>query len=261
MPQGGAMKFEAIRSQLEGIPFTVPSRAKHLYNFILENRPTECLELGFAHGVTSCYMAAALEEPGRGHLTSVDLLSDRNRRTPSIEELLGKTGLCNYVTIVREHTSYNWFLKKTIEEQTAGNGCSPFYDFCFIDGAKNWTVDGFAFYLVDKLLKPRGWILFDDYDWTYEATGRACTDGINHEELGEDERTSPHIELIVRLLVMQHSDYSQIRIQDEVWAWVQKLPSERRMLTFEETYTFKALLKRVMRGVIRRLKLGDFQGV
>jgi hypothetical protein len=62
--------------------------------------------------------------------------------------------------------------------------------------AKNWTIDGFPFFLVDKLLRDGGWILFDDFDWTYAATRRCATDGVNHQELGEDELTTPHIERV-----------------------------------------------------------------
>ena len=56
--------------------------------------------------------------------------------------------------IVREVNSYNWFLKKQIEAQTKDGICEPCYDFIFIDGAKNWTIDGLAFFLADKLLRP-----------------------------------------------------------------------------------------------------------
>jgi hypothetical protein len=34
------------------------------------------------------------------------------------------------------------------------------------NGPKNWTIDGAAFFMADKLMKAGGWIIFDDYDWT-----------------------------------------------------------------------------------------------
>ena len=146
------MKFDIVRSQLSGIPYIEPERAEILYNFILETQPENCLELGFAHGVSSCFIAAALDELGKGYLTTVDLIPSMEWQKPSIEQLLSKTGLENWVTIVRENTTYNWFLMKMIERQTSEYICEPNYDFCFIDGPKNWTIDGSAFFLVDKLL-------------------------------------------------------------------------------------------------------------
>jgi hypothetical protein len=59
---------------------------------------------------------------------------------------------------------------------------------------------------------------------------------VNHQELGEDERTTPHIERVVRLLVAQHPDYGEIRIQDGAWAWAHKVRRDRKTLTIDETY-------------------------
>ncbi|NIR32328.1 MAG: class I SAM-dependent methyltransferase [Gammaproteobacteria bacterium] len=220
------MKFEATRSLLEGIPYIKPERAKALYDFVLEAKPSTCLELGFAHGASSCYIAAALDELGRGRLTTVDI-QDSAGRKPPIESLLARTALDAYVSVVREVNSYNWFLKKEIERCSGDGRCHPAYDFCFIDGAKNWTVDGFAFFLVDKLLTPGGWILFDDRDWTYaraeELTGKTVTDGIVHRELSDDQRTTPNIDLVFRYLVMQHPAYGEFRLQDDSWAWARKV--------------------------------------
>ncbi len=229
------MKFSEIRSHLQGIPYMESERAEHLYSFIIENKLSDCLELGFAHGVGSCYIAAALDEVGSGHLTTVDLLSGLEWQQPSIEELLSKTGLTRYVTILREHTSYTWFLKKKIEESSKGGHCEPIYDFCFIDGPKNWTIDGCAFFLVDKLLKEHGWLLFDDFSWKYSDFGRKAMGSINIEAMGDDERDTPQIELVFRLLVMQHPNYASFLIQDDWWAWAQKVKSPSKQVIYERT--------------------------
>jgi len=254
------MNFERVASMLEGIPHIQPRRGRLLYDFVLANRPAQCLELGFAHGVSSCYIAAALEEVGSGHLTTVDLRARADRR-PNIEDLLERTRLEPWVTFVREYTSYTWFLKREIEQRSPSGTCDPFYNFCFIDGAKNWTIDGMAFFLVDKLLKPGGWILFDDYDWTYGGQNRTATDGINHHEMGPDELSIPHIKLIVDLLIAQHPDYSEIRIQDDVWAWAHKVRGEKKRIVIENSYTFKALFLRVLQSTLRKLRLGELVGV
>jgi len=229
------MKFQEIRSHLEGIPYMEPNRARTLYEFIIENRIADCLELGFAHGVSSCYIAAALDELGTGHLTSVDLIAAAEWQKPSIEELLNQTGLGQYVTVAREQTSYTWFLKKKIEENSKDGNCDRVYDFCFIDGPKNWTIDGCAFFLVDKLLRQDGWILFDDLNWKYSQFDNEVMDGISLRTMGEDELNSPHIELVFRLLVMQHPEYSHFKIQDNTWAWAQKMTSLTKQVLYEST--------------------------
>lgn len=218
------MKFETISEHLVGVPFMPEHYGRIIYDFIREYKPANVLELGFAHGKSSNFIAAALHENGKGHLTTVDLQD--NPRDPSIHDLLQRTGLGDHVTVHRETSSYTWFLKKQIENQSNGMGCTPLYDFCFIDGAKNWTIDGAAFFMADKLLKPDGWMLFDDLDYTYryheQRTGKHIMDGINFRELGQDEVDQAHIERVFRLLVMQHPAYSNFSIQHGSWAWAQK---------------------------------------
>lgn len=127
------------------------NQAQKLTTFLESNNLYNLLELGFAHGVSSCYMAGYLEEVGKGHLTTIDLRIAKTNRNPNIEELLSKLNLKQYVTPFFERVSYNWRLMKLIEENK-----KPIFDFCYIDGAHDWYNDGFAFFLVDKLLKPGG---------------------------------------------------------------------------------------------------------
>ncbi len=227
------MDFATVRRHVDGVPYILPEMARDVYEFILRETPQNCLELGFAHGASSCYMAAALEEAGGGRLTCVDLLPAREWQQPAIEELLARTGLGHLVQVEREATSYTWFLKKQIEAQTKDLRCEPLYDFCFIDGAKNWTIDSSAFFLVDKLLKPGGWIVFDDLQWNYAsklAKGKRKSDGIYLLDMGEDELNQPHIELIFQLLVMQHPDYSHFLVKDNWWAWARKVPGDKHVV-------------------------------
>src|SRR6266568_4410133 len=191
------MQFEEIRKFLGDIPFMCPERGQVLYQHIREHNPSHVVELGIGHGVGSCYMAAALQENGQGHLNCVDLVGANF--SPSAEELINKAVLSSYVTISREKNSYTWYLKKQIEQSTKTSGvCQPIFDLCYIDGPKNWTIDGAAFFMVDKLMKTNGWIVFDDYDWTYAAvydpqSGHVANDGINIRELSEEEKTQPHV--------------------------------------------------------------------
>ena len=110
----------------------------------------------------------------------------------------------------------------------AGN-CEPRFDFVYLDGAKNWTIDGLAVVLVEKLLRPGGWLLMDDLDWTYaQDPHRDATDGIVHRELSEPERTEPHLRAVFELIVAQHPSFTELRVQDEWWGWARKAPGEPR---------------------------------
>ena len=187
------MKFEYVRNFLENVPYMGVDEGWELYQFVCSNKPKRILELGHAHGASSLFIAAALDELGEGMLETVDLESSFSRK-PNLEALISQTGLGSFIRIFREKNSYTWFLKKKIEESTYAGKCEPIYDFCFIDGPKNWTIDGFAFFLVDKLLRENGWILFDDYKWTHSKhKEREATDGVTVRSLGEDEINEAHI--------------------------------------------------------------------
>jgi predicted O-methyltransferase YrrM len=227
------MEFEAIDAVVRDLP-GIPSKwGKRLYDFILEHKPERLLELGFWHGKSSCYTAAALQKVGRGHLTTVDLHSAREN-SPSITELLGKTGLSSFVTIETEPTSYTWWLKKDIEASTVEGRTVPKYDLCFIDGAHSWEVDGLAFFLCDKLLKPGGYLLLDDYSWAY-GTSTALKNTDKVRAMPADERDSMQVKLIYELLVKQHPSYGELIVEEENWAWARKLHASEGAAVRTET--------------------------
>ncbi len=228
------MRFEEIRDQLLGVPFIGVSNARYLYDLIVRERLTNILELGIAHGTATCYMAAALEEIGGGKITAVDLLG--KSFDPSPEEQLGKTGLSRYVDIHRMKTGYTWFLHDEIARRTVGDVCEPAYDLCIIDGPKQWTIDGCAFFLADKLLKKDGFMIFDDYSWTFAmANGRRdATCGINHRDLSEDELNIPHIGEVFELLVKQHPEYTDLKVHPvDDWAIARKAGGREKTYTVE----------------------------
>lgn len=241
------MEFKKVAKYLEGVPYTQKERGKLLYNHIINQKAQNCLELGFAHGVASCYIAAALHENGIGKLDCVDLESSE-KLSPNLEKLTMDTGLTEYVKVHREKNSYTWYLKKVIEENSRNYQCTPQYDFVFIDGSKNWTIDGFAFYLVDKLLKEKGFVLFDDFKWRYIEYSKDILDGISIRDMSEDQIDQPNIELVFKLLVMQHPHYSNFII-DEDWAWAQKTLSEKKRIQIIATQSFKYRILKKLRSL------------
>ena len=190
-------------------------QAHRITDFIHEHRVSDILELGFAHGVSTCYMAAALAEAEGGSIVTIDRES-ASRCVPNIEYLLKECGYHDMVTYYYEPTSYTWRLMKSIEENAA-----PRFDLCYIDGAHTWFVDGFAFFLVDRLLRPGGWIIFDDLDWTY-ATSPSLRDIEQIQSIPLEERETPQIRKVYELLVKPHPHYNNFRTQDG-WAYAQKI--------------------------------------
>jgi predicted O-methyltransferase YrrM len=223
------MEFEDVAAAVQGIPFMTPTLGRRVYDHIRRTRPEEALELGTAHGVSAAYIAAALEANGHGRVTTVD--HGGAAYDPAPEEILARAGLADRVTIVRRHSSYNWFLKEQVQaaSDAAGN-CRPRYDFCYLDGSKNWNVDGLAVVLIEKLLRPEGWLLMDDLEWTYERNPWIAPDGDGRPlgPLSESERAEPHLRAVFELIVKQHPSFTRFIHEDAWYGWAQKRPGEAR---------------------------------
>lgn len=249
-----SMKFQDIYEMVKGVPFIEPENARYLYDLIRDQKLMHVLELGIAHGTATCYMAAALDELGGGHVDAVDLKEASQIFRPSAEEQLAQTGLASRATIHRMQTGYTWFLHDEIKRRTTNDVCEPKYDLCIIDGPKNWTIDGCAFFLADKLLKEGGWIIFDDYTWTYAQADakRSATDGISHRSLSDEERKTPHIEEVFHLLVKQHPNYSEfVERRDRDWVAARKKTSAQKVYTVEYKETYRDVVAKFARRLKR----------
>src|SRR6478609_3106449 len=239
--------FDQVARAIAGIPFMSPAQGKLVYDHVQCTGATDVLELGTAHGVGAAYMAAA-----GANVTTVDFQGAHY--DPSPEQVAAKAGV--QVNIVREYSSYTWWLKTQVEQRSDEHGnVTPAYDFVYLDGAKNWTIDGLAVVLVEKLLRPGGWLLMDDLEWTYaQDPGREATDGIVHRELSEAERTEPHLRAVFDLIVAQHPSFTDVRVQDEWWGWARKAPGEPRRPTLETSRPLGALVTGTLRKAMRRAR-------
>jgi predicted O-methyltransferase YrrM len=211
--------IDRVAAAMQDQPWGVTEeQGRLLYSFILREEPEQILELGCGIGTSACYMAAALAELGRGRVTSID-------RNPDLPEWVARTFAKVSPEFQRHHelvisaTSYNDHLLKIIETQTNDGVCQPFVDFCFIDGAHTWEIDGCAFFLSEKLLKPGKWMLFDDLNWTIA----------NSPEVQKNMTGSVPMELqqmaqvrkVFNFLVAQHPSFECFLVADE-WGWARK---------------------------------------
>jgi predicted O-methyltransferase YrrM len=188
-----------------------------LGQFVRHIGAREVLELGTAHGGSACWLATGVRLNGAGTLTTMD-----RDTAPEVEQLLKSAGVDDVTRVVRTPRSYTWELMRLIKANTVGDRCNPQFDFCFVDGAHNWDTDGFAFFLVEKLLQPGGWLVFDDLDWTYETTvSLAPVDAEVASLMSPEERSTPQIRDVFELLVRQHPGFDIVR-QFPVHGWARK---------------------------------------
>jgi predicted O-methyltransferase YrrM len=183
-----------------------------IHEFVRSNGFVNCLELGFAWGVGAVYVASALQANGKGKLTSVDMPAVADRVVVG-KELLERGGLAPRVEVVLEEGGYNWFLHRKLKEQARDGYFEPLYDFVFLDGAHTWLDDGFALLLIERLLKPGGWVHLDDLAW---IPGERT-------DYPEHQRTFSHVRDIWELLVVRNPQFDEMRSDDST-AWARKSP-------------------------------------
>ncbi len=219
---------------------------ERIYRHVRETRPQMVLELGTAHGVSAAYIAAGLRDNGMGRLTTVD--HGGAALDPSPEQVLQQAGVADLVDVVREHSCYTWWLRDRIRARSdqAGN-CEPCYDFVYLDGAHNFTVDGLAMVLIERLLMPGGWLLLDDMDWTYTDNPWIAPELDEHGHarpfgpLSDEERVAPQVRAAFETVVMAHPSFTQFR-DDGWWAWAQKAPGQPRRYSLQTSRPLHALV-------------------
>lgn len=251
------MEFDEIARAVAGVPYMSPELGRRVYDHIRRTRPAEVLELGTAHGVGAAYMAAALAANGAGHLTTVD--HGGAAFDPPPEQVLARAGLADRVTVVRAHSSYDWYLGEQLRRVSDADGnAEPYLDFCYLDGCKNFSVDGLAVVLIERLLRPGGWLLMDDLEWTYESNPWVAPvgDGRPFGPLSEAERTQPHLLAVFELVVRQLPSFTEVLREDAWYGWAHKAPDAPRRYEVASSRPLGALLAAEVRRRVRRRR-GD----
>ena len=250
------MQFDDVAASVAGVPYMSPSLGRRIYDHIRRSGATDVLELGSAHGVGTAYMAAAVAANGGGQVTTVDY--NGASFDPPPEATVERAGLSRWVTVVREHSSYNWYLAQRIKAATDAHGnVEPAFDFCYLDGSKNFTVDGLAAVLVEKLLRPGGWLLMDDLEWAYESNPWIAPtgDGRPFGPLSASELTEPNLLAVFELIVKQMPSMARFVIEDAWWGWAQKDPQAPRTFELTSSSPVSAVVNATVRRRMRRRRL------
>jgi predicted O-methyltransferase YrrM len=207
------MKPSVVHKYVKNLPYMELEEGERIFDFIVSRQLINCLELGFYHGVSSAYIAGALHEIGKGKLVTIDTIKARQLE-PNIESLIKGLGLEEFVTYYFEPNSYTWRLMKLLRDAEFEQ-----FDFCYIDGGHSWDTTGFAYFLVSRLLKPGGWIIFDDLNWTHQDPAVCNTPKV--KAMADDERSAAQVGLVFELLVKRDPQFTDFFIQDS-WGYARK---------------------------------------
>jgi len=173
-------------------------------NFLRGTQSRDIAEFGIFEGYTSLEFARFLDGRGQLHLFDfqdrVDAVLDKLRRR-GFSNVKGFG--CSYKLL----DSYNWSLAKVLSEHR-----EPLYDYVFLDGAHTWAIDALTFLLVDQLLKPGGYVDFDDYEWSLAESPsmNPRTFPLTARLYSEEQIRTAQVKMIVELLVRRDNRYEEI---------------------------------------------------
>ena len=243
------MRFDDVAAAVRGLRNMTPEQGRIIYDHVRETRPQQVLELGTSFGVSAAYIAAALDENGSGSVTTVD---HQGSNIPEALERVGEAVAARVTAVRVSDSSYVWWLRDQVSARSdAAGNCDPVYDLCYLDGAHNFTIDGLAVVLVEKLLMPGGWLILDDLEWSYRDDPYGLRERGVYFPLSDDERRVPHVRAVFDVIVKQHPSLTDLRVQDKSWAWAHKDDAAPRRLALETSRPLRAIATGLLRDVIR----------
>ncbi|RMB12642.1 class I SAM-dependent methyltransferase [Eilatimonas milleporae] len=211
------LNFETVESRIGKYPATNAVDGRKVYDYIIENKIENILEIGTAHGKSACYMASALDTLGRGKVITLDIPA-ANNYDPNVYHVSEEAGLSEYIEPIFHQNGSHWSLRNLILENTNNGQCNQVFDFVFIDAYHDWAHASLDFFLADKLLRPGGTVVFDDLRWTF-ASSPSWKEKSN--ALDPEYRSTPHIHDVMTYIVAQHPHYKGFQ-DDGRWAWAKK---------------------------------------
>lgn len=156
-------------------------------------------EVGVGVGATSVKIAERLDN--RGLL----FLFDFNHNVAALGADLNALGYNNlrlHGSSKHTYDSYTWQLLKLAKFHQRANP-DGFFDLIYLDGAHTFIHDVGSTALCKKLVKPGGYLLMDDYNWTFTTSPT-----MNPEKMpqvatwySKEQLETPHIKLVCEALL------------------------------------------------------------
>lgn len=222
--------FTRVVELIAETPWMTRLQGRRVWDHIRANRPELLLDVGTCYGTSAAYMAAACKANGVGRVVTVDSgqFDDQVEIVKWCQDLWNRCEVASLIEPIRiPHSNYAWWLMEQVAKQATRGMCNPMYDFVYLDGAKWLTLDSAAVIFIEQLLRPGGWLLMDDLDWSYTQHPEQVP-VVSYPEtqttysFSEAEMTVPHLRAVFDLVVRHHTAFTEFREDDGQWGWAHK---------------------------------------
>jgi hypothetical protein len=156
-------------------------------------RPIRVAELGVDTGATTKAVASLLD-----NMDTYDLFDMLDCPLfNNLDTLFARCQINVYGNSRLLHDSYAWSLANLYRDLRI-SGPTEIYDAIYLDGAHTFPVDAPAACIAKELLKPNGYLILDDLDWTL-ATSPTCNTPSMRSKFTEEQMTASHVRLIAEI--------------------------------------------------------------
>jgi predicted O-methyltransferase YrrM len=184
---------------------------------VVKGRPNPTVaEIGTGIGATTMQLLAEMRGSGTLHLY------DFAERVDELVSDLRKLEIARGVDIMPHGNSrktfdgYDWSLATMIVGLLDSGQPLESFDFVYLDGAHAFHHDAPACALLKELIRPGGFIVFDDMYWTF-----AKSPVMNPErkpqiraDYTDEQLRRPHVEVVVRALMETDPRFEQIYLTE-----------------------------------------------
>ena len=142
--------LDRVQKENAGRPFCPPWEGDLIHFLISRNRYSQCLETGFGTGSTALYMLHASDRWG-GRVTSIDWSADNFNHIG--KEIMSRSKMSERHTLIEEPSLGP--MARLLLDGAA-------FDFVFIDGWKTFDYLAYEVFIINRLLRTGGCLMFDD---------------------------------------------------------------------------------------------------
>lgn len=170
-------------------------------------------EIGIDKGITTMKVCKILNNG------SSIYLFDTNEKCNNVKKMINDTYGDKFKVYIytsevnKSRDNYNWHLADLYAKSIK-------FDYVYIDGSHDFTIDGLSYFITDLMLNKNGYIEFDDYLWTFSS----CKTYFQHEiannpnhpqnldfRYSKEQQNIPHIKKIVDIFIKNNKSYIEIK--------------------------------------------------
>jgi len=127
----------------------------------------------------------------------------------NIENIKTDVNLNIFSCTDKEYDSYFWEIARLYKK----NPVKEIYDVIYLDGAHVYTIDGPTLPLLIQMMKPGGYLILDDIDWTL-AKSPTCNTKENRAKFSTEQMKTPHMALLEELFLENNKEFIKLKNLD-----------------------------------------------